>query len=148
MTPLLSTSFAKGIRNPKTAPSRLSIAISPVKVSSGAAYCGHNSGHVHLGREATGLSGNTCQCCLRQSRRHMRTANCLCPMSCHSPINCLRTHTEHELHETCHYVTCHCTGQFTPKMKANAEPRLLSSLVRIDSGVVVSQHRLESFYMK
>ena len=31
----------------------------------------------------------------------------------------------------------HCTGQFTPKMKANAEPRLLSSLVWIDSGVVV-----------
>ena len=26
----------------------------------------------------------------------------------------------------------HCTGQFTPKMKANAEPRLLSSLVWID----------------
>ena len=26
-----------------------------------------------------------------------------------------------------HYI--HCTGQFTPKMKANAEPRLLSSLV-------------------
>ena len=40
----------------------------------------------------------------------------------------------------------HCTGQFTPKMKANAEPRLLSSLVWIDSGVVVSQHRLESFF--
>ena len=31
-------------------------------------------------------------------------------------------------------------------MKANAEPRLLSSLVWIDSGVVVSQHRLESFF--
>ena len=42
----------------------------------------------------------------------------------------------------------HCTGQFTPKMKANAEPRLLSSLVWIDSGVVVSQHHLESFFMK
>ena len=26
----------------------------------------------------------------------------------------------------------HCTGQFTPKMKANAVPRLLSSLVWID----------------
>ena len=26
----------------------------------------------------------------------------------------------------------HCTGQFTPKLKANAEPRLLSSLVWID----------------
>ena len=39
----------------------------------------------------------------------------------------------------------HCTGQFTPKMKANAEPRLLSSLVWIDSGVVMSQHHLESF---
>ena len=38
------------------------------------------------------------------------------------------------------------TGQFTPKMKANAEPRLLSSLVWIDSGVVVSQHSLESFF--
>ena len=37
----------------------------------------------------------------------------------------------------------HCTGQFTPKMKANAVPRLLSSLVGIDSGVAVSQHRLE-----
>ena len=30
----------------------------------------------------------------------------------------------------------HCAGQFTPKMKANAIPRLLSSLVWIDSGVV------------
>ena len=40
-----------------------------------------------------------------------------------------------------------CTGQFTPKMKANAEPRLLSSWVWIDSGVVVSQHRLASFFM-
>ena len=51
-----------------------------------------------------------------------------------------------EFHETCHSVTSHCTGQFTPKMKANAEPRLLSSLVWIDSGVVVvSKHRLESF---
>ena len=37
----------------------------------------------------------------------------------------------------------HCTGQFTPKMKANAEPPLLSSLVWVASGVVVSQHRLE-----
>ena len=36
---------------------------------------------------------------------------------------------DHEFHETCHSVTSHCTGQFTPKMKANAEPRLLSSLV-------------------
>ena len=27
-------------------------------------------------------------------------------------------------------------SQFTPKMKANAKPRLLSSLVRIDSGVI------------
>ena len=42
----------------------------------------------------------------------------------------------------------HCTGQFTPKMKANAESRLLSSLVWIDSGIVVSQRRLESFFMK
>ena len=39
----------------------------------------------------------------------------------------------------------HCTGQFTPKMKANAELRLLTSLVWIDSGVVVSQHCLEFF---
>ena len=39
----------------------------------------------------------------------------------------------------------HCTGQFTPKMKANAKPRLLSSLVWIDSGVVVSQHCLALF---
>ena len=53
---------------------------------------------------------------------------------------------EHEFYETCHSVTFHCTGQFTPKMKANANPRLLSSLVWIDSGVVVSQHRLESFF--
>ena len=29
-----------------------------------------------------------------------------------------------------HYI--HCSGQFTPKMTANAEPRLLSSLVWID----------------
>ena len=36
-------------------------------------------------------------------------------------------------------------SQFTPKMKANAVPRLLSSLVWIDSGVVVSQNHLESF---
>ena len=40
----------------------------------------------------------------------------------------------------------HCTGQFTPKMKVNAEPQLLSSLVRIDSGVVAWKHRLESFF--
>ena len=31
-------------------------------------------------------------------------------------------------------------------MKANAEPRLLSSLVGIDSSIEVSQHRLESFF--
>ena len=37
-------------------------------------------------------------------------------------------------------------SHFTTKMKANAEPRLLSSLVWIDSGVVMSQHRLESFF--
>ena len=47
-------------------------------------------------------------------------------------------------HSSFRYI--HCTGQFTPKMKANAEPRLLSSLVWIDSGVVVSQYRLESFF--
>ena len=41
-----------------------------------------------------------------------------------------------------------CTGQFTPKMKANAVPRLLSSLVWIDSGIAVSQHRLESSWNK
>ena len=40
----------------------------------------------------------------------------------------------------------HCTGQFTPKMKANAEPRLLSSLVWIDSGIEMSQHHLKSFF--
>ena len=40
----------------------------------------------------------------------------------------------------------HWSGQFTPKMKANAEPRLLSSLVWIDSGVMVSQYHLESFF--
>ena len=57
-------------------------------------------------------------------------------------------HPSHEFDETCHSVTSHCTGQFTPKMKANAEPRLLSSLVWIDSGAVVSQHRLESLFMK
>ena len=45
-----------------------------------------------------------------------------------------------------HYI--HCTGQFMSKMKANAKPCLLSSLVWIDSGVVVSQHCLESFFMK
>ena len=39
----------------------------------------------------------------------------------------------------------HHNGQFTPKMKANAKPRLLSSLVWIDSGIAVSQHRVESF---
>ena len=38
-----------------------------------------------------------------------------------------------------------CSSQFTPKMKANAKPRLLSSLVWIDSGVAVSLHHLESF---
>ena len=54
----------------------------------------------------------------------------------------------HEFHETCHLRYIDCTGQFTPKMNANTEPRLLSSLVWIDSGVVVSQHRLESFFMK
>ena len=40
----------------------------------------------------------------------------------------------------------HRTGQFTPNMKPNAEPRLLLSLVWIDAGVVVSQHRSESFF--
>ena len=69
---------------------------------------------------------------------------------------------KHGFHETCYSVkfyfmkkktpnnavTPQCQSQFTPKMKANANPRLLSSLVRIDSGLVVSQHRLESFFMK
>ena len=41
-------------------------------------------------------------------------------------------------------VTPQCQCQFTSKMKANAVPRLLSSLMWIDSGVVVSEHRLES----
>ena len=45
-------------------------------------------------------------------------------------------------------VTPQGQGQFTPKIKANAEPRLLSSLVWIDSGIVVSRHRVESFCMK
>ena len=39
-----------------------------------------------------------------------------------------------------------CTCQFTPKMKANAIPRLLSPLALIDSGVVSSQHCLASFW--
>ena len=43
-------------------------------------------------------------------------------------------------------VTPQRQSQFTPKKKA--VPRLLSSLVWIDPGVVVSQHRLESFFMK
>ena len=55
-------------------------------------------------------------------------------------------HTVHDFHETCHSVTSHCTSQFTPKMKANAEPCLLSSLVWIDSGFVVSLDRLEYFF--
>ena len=55
-------------------------------------------------------------------------------------------HAEHEFHETCHSVTFiswkktpndamtpQRQSQFTPKMKANAVPRLLSSLVWIDS---------------
>ena len=37
-------------------------------------------------------------------------------------------------------------SQFTPKMKENAIPRLLSSLVWIDSGTAGSQHRLEYFF--
>ena len=51
--------------------------------------------------------------------------------------------TAHEFHETCNSVTFYfmekktpnyavtpqCQSQFTPKMKANAVPRLLSSLV-------------------
>ena len=37
--------------------------------------------------------------------------------------------TRHEFHETSHSIPSHNTGQFTPKMKANVEPRLLSSLV-------------------
>ena len=41
-----------------------------------------------------------------------------------------------------------CTGQFTPNMKATAEPRLLSSLLWIDPGIKVSQHCLESVNMK
>ena len=39
-----------------------------------------------------------------------------------------------------------CTGQFTPNMKANTQVRLLSSLVGIDFGIVVSQYRLEYFF--
>ena len=48
----------------------------------------------------------------------------------------------HDFHETCHSITSYfikktpndavtskCQSQFTPKMKANAVPRLLSSLV-------------------
>ena len=68
----------------------------------------------------------------------------------------------HVFHETSHSVTSYFTKkktpndavtpqrhcQFAPKMKANAVPRFLSSLVWIDSGVVVSQHRLVSFFMK
>ena len=57
----------------------------------------------------------------------------------------------HEIHENKapnNAATPQCQSQFTPKMKANVEPRLLSSLVWIDSGIVVSQHRLESFFMK
>ena len=46
-----------------------------------------------------------------------------------------RIHVYHEVHESCHSVT----GQFTPKMKANAKPHLFSSLVGIDCGVEVSQ---------
>ena len=46
----------------------------------------------------------------------------------HSAVDLIYT-SIHEFHETCYSVTSHCTGQFTPKMKANAEPRLLSSLV-------------------
>ena len=45
----------------------------------------------------------------------------------------------------------HCTGKFTPKMKGKAELHLLSSLVWFESfdfGVVVSQPRLEPFFMK
>ena len=42
----------------------------------------------------------------------------------------------------------HTTIQFTPNMKANAEPLLISSLVGIDFGVVVSQHHLESLFTK
>ena len=42
----------------------------------------------------------------------------------------------------------HWTSQFKSKMNANVELRLLLSLVWIDSGVVVPQHHLESFFMK
>ena len=44
-------------------------------------------------------------------------------------------------------ATPQCQSQFTPKMKANAESRLLS-FWWIDCGIVVSQHPLESFLMK
>ena len=54
----------------------------------------------------------------------------------------------HEFHETCHSVTFIVLVNSHQKMKANAEPRLLSSLVWIDSDVVVSLHLLESFFMK
>ena len=36
-------------------------------------------------------------------------------------------HTMNSMKLVIHHI--HCTGQFTPKMKANAVPRLLSSLV-------------------
>ena len=65
-------------------------------------------------------------------------------------VSCTGAHYHsslHEFHETCQSVTSHWTGQFTPKMKANAELLVLSSLVWIDSGDEVSQHRLESFHV-
>ena len=70
------------------------------------------------------------------------------PFTWTEPRSSYNYHVPHEFHDTCHSVNIHCTGQFTPKMKANAEPRLLSSLVWIDSDVEVSQHRLESCFQE
>ena len=52
----------------------------------------------------------------------------------------------HEFHEPCHSVTFIVLVHSHQRWKQTLNRSLLSSLMWIDSGIVVSQHRLESFF--
>ena len=52
----------------------------------------------------------------------------------------------HEFHETCHSVTLIVVVNSHQRWKQMLNRSLLSSLVWINSGIAVSQHRLESFF--
>ena len=72
----------------------------------------------------------------KQTKKHsLGDCECKC-----ATVSNTHEFTLHEFHETCHSVTFYfmkkdnavtpqCQSQFTPKMKANAVPRLLSFLL-------------------